>query len=225
MGISRRIFTLLFVAFACISGMAQGEAELTAADSDPEATALLDELEAYVDARVRYKASFVLEMEFPGEETIIYNGHVDQQGGKYFIDAVDYRIYSNGTTRWVVTIPSEEVNIYSVSEEDGPSTPIDYLRIYRTEEFVYRLADEYAGTGERAVEFKPLDTYSDYSKIRLTLSAKEHKPLRVELFEKGGGKTTLRIESIEDKAPTHAAQYEFDPKAYPGFHIEDLRID
>jgi outer membrane lipoprotein-sorting protein len=90
---------------------------------------------------------------------------------------------------------------------------------------VYRVTEEPVGYDEKSIEFKPLDKYSDYVKVRLTLKGDTGSPVRVELFEKGGTRTDLLITKISEAENFPADHFVFNPTAYPDIRIEDLRID
>ena len=165
-----------------------------------------------------------MKISIPGEDPIKNIGTFEQDGPKYVIDIESYRIVCDGTVRWIYMADQNEVNIYD-AKTDGPSTPIDYLQIYHSQDFVYRISQDEVGYDEKSIEFKPLDRYSDYIKVRLTLKADTGSPVRVELFEKGGTRTDLRITRIEEAKNFPDGHFVFTPAAYPDIHIEDLRID
>ena len=225
MVIMDKILAILLLAICLTTVRAQDDRVLAAEDSDPEATRILEAMEAYIGKWEKIKVNFSVKMQMPGEDPFGYDGHLLQQGPRYFVEAGDIQIYCDGATRWIVTRSAEEVNIYDVIADGEPNTPLDYLHVYRSEEFVYRLADEYAGKDEHAIEFKPLEKYSDYSKIRLVVSDADNRPLAVELFEKGGSRTHLIIRDIQSIEQDDNLTFSLDKKDYPGYHFEDLRID
>ena len=189
----------------------------------PEATKILSDLEEFIRNAELINASFDVKIDMPGDEALTYKGTLVQMGTLYKLKFGTYEIKSDGDTRWVYEEEQNELNIYSAGSEDAPETPVDYLQLYRTEHFEYRMANEYAPNGSNCIEFKPTEKYTDYTKARLTFDAQTGKPLRVELFEKGGVKTDMTISLFESSEPVNPELFQFNVQEYPGVHIEDLR--
>ncbi len=221
----KTLTTTLFFLVIVISVTTAQHQYATSEDSDPEATALLELMDQFLMKSERIQAAFVMTINIPGEEVIVNEGTFEQDGAKYLIDIENYRIICDGILRWVYIADLNEVNIYDATEGEGPSTPMDFLQIYRSQDFVYRISEEVVGYNERSIEFKPLDQYSDYVKVRLTLKEDTGSPVRIELFEKGGGRTDLQITRIAEASSFPKDHFVFAPAAYPDIHVEDLRID
>lgn len=216
--------TLFLLIISALSINAQHQ-YTTSDDSDPAATALLELMDQYLTDIPRVHAVFEMDISIPGEKLIKNEGSFDQEGAKYFIEFDSYQIFCDGEVRWVYLVDENEVNIYSATNEDSPSTPIDFLQLYRSEDFVYRVTEEPVGYDEKAIEFKPLDKYSDFVKVRLTLKSDTGSPVRVELFEKGGSRTDLRIIKIIEAKNFPDDHFVFIPSDHPDIRVEDLRID
>ena len=192
---------------------------------EPTATALLESFEQFVDDHPELYASFSLLISIPGETPQSMTGSLYQSMDKYLLQMEGYSITSNGVIRWVYDSTNNEVNLYNAKTQSGPATPLDYLSLYKDENFSYRLADEYAGKDEHCIEFKPTEKYSDYSKFRITFGAITSTPKRIEIFEKGGIRTDMRVTEITVLEEIVNKNFEFDLSRYPNIHIEDLRID
>ena len=199
--------------------------EPTAADSDPEAVSLLDAMDKYLSQMSGLHAQFSMTFLAPGTDTLTYSGTLDQTGKNYHIDVDEYSIISDGQSRWVYYREANEVNLYSDDDSENSSSPLAYLRLYQSGDFLMRVADEYAGAGERSIELKPLDRMSDYIKVRVTLNATSNAPERIEVFEKGGNRTDLRIDEIKPASNFPEGHFVFRESDHPGVHVEDLRID
>lgn len=192
---------------------------------DEEASQILSTFEEWIVDAQAMSVDFSISITVPGQENIEYKGDLHQAGNAFKLLFGTYIITSDGKTRWVYDSEVNEVYLYDANSADGPSTPMDYLQIYKQENFEYRLADEYAGQGEHCIEFKPTDKYSEYSKARITFDSATDLPTRIELFEKGGVRTDMEISAFRE-APVEADEYfKFNTSVYPDIHIEDLRID
>ena len=195
--------------------------------SDPEAVALLDRMEMFLNAHATIKVQFETQMMTPGESPMHYAGTFEQKDFQYKIDVGEFQIYSDGVTRWVYLKEANEVNIYNADPEDGPQTPLDHLQLYKNEQFVFAITGQELVREQKAqlVELKPLDKHSDFSKVRLAIRTKDAAPLSAELFEKGGSRIVLDILNIEKAGSFPDGYFVFPFKSYPGVRVEDLRID
>ncbi|MDX1476810.1 MAG: outer membrane lipoprotein carrier protein LolA [Saprospiraceae bacterium] len=221
----RCITILVFLLSATLA--AQEGQFLSTTESDPAATALLDRMEQYLSAYDAAHVTFSMSIDHPGQERIIYEGTVDQQGARFRIDVGTYLICSDGVTRWVFVEEINEVSIYNADPEDGPQTPLDHLRLYQTEAFIYAITGEDTVDGEQAqvIEFKPVDKYSDFSKVRLTVRGRDARPLSMHVFDKGGSRIHLQIHQISAARPFPDNHFRFVIADHPGVRVEDLRID
>ena len=221
-----RLMKIVSFSFSLLLGVSLNGQE-TSFDpaSQPEATRILEQFELYVTSNTAIEATFSVNIHVPGEDPIHYPGSLIQNGELYWLNLGSYQIISDGTTRWVHDVDGKEVTIYDADSDSEISTPLEYLRIYKKERFEYRLAEEYATQDQQCIEFKPTDKYSDYSKARLSFNAQNGMPTRVELFEKGGVRTDMRIESIREGATRNSNYFKYDTTAHPEVHVEDLRID
>ena len=217
---------LLFISALWLSILAlpaQDNTYSTSADSDPEATALLDLMERYLAELTSIESEFTMDIQYPEADVQRIKGTLDQEEAKYRIETSEYILLCDGGTRWVHDIVNKEVTIYNADTSEL-TTPTDYLTLYQDEQFAYRLLDQTSNEFS-AIEFKPLDKYSDYAKLRLTLKSADGAPVALEVFEKGGGTIVITIDSLQQGAAKDIEWFRFDESAYPGVHVEDLRID
>lgn len=215
---------LWFITLALAAQSAVSPAE---EQSDPAADVLLSDMENFLSSHHRIDVQFELTLTYPGEEPLIYEGTFNQQANKFKIDVGAYQIMSDGLTRWVYLPDEDAVHIYNADGIDGPQTPLNYLQLYRSEDFIYAITgQEQTPDGTvQLVEFKPVDRYSDFSKLRLAISSKNHAPHSVEVFEKSGARTHLEIVSIDEAPQRTDGFFTFDMDAHPDIIVEDLRID
>ena len=212
----------------CLPLIAQDKLYTSAADSDPEAKAILDELHARFENYNAVEASFLLEIKIPEELPIEQRGKVIRSGEKYFMDTKQYAAICNGEAIWLVLKDNQEVQINEMPEETEDTnilSPDAMFNFYRSEDFVYILANQLMVDNQPAVqiEFKPLDRDSDYAKLRLSVHKKTHDPIQIEAFSKDGSSYTLKILSIVPNKSYGSEVFAFNADKYPGFHIEDLR--
>jgi len=200
----------------------------SAADSDPQAKAVLDKMRQKYEGYNSIQASFKLDLNFPEQPVETQDIQVNQQGEKYRVDMGSQTIISDGSAIWMILHTNKEVQISSVPEDGGDMgimSPQSLFRIYESDEFVYVLAGQTTENGKavQQIEFKPIDEYSDYSKLRMTLYKSDASFKRVIAFGKDGSRFTLTLDSFKANPELEAGIFAFNKADYPGYYVEDLR--
>ncbi len=198
--------------------------------NDPAATAILKNLKEQYESFGAMTASFDLEIELPEQDVEVQSGTFYQSGDSYRIDMEAQTIISNGKVLWVYLKENNEVQINSAEDMDEDEdfiSPKDLFNFYENDDFYYALTAEEEEQGKmvQQIEFKPLDEYSEYFKMRLTVEKKTNKVKRLKVFSKDGSRFTLKLKDLKHDA-IDTALFTFDKSKYPeGIHVEDLRID
>ena len=218
-----KLLYLFLALFLLTSVRAQDSQYLTKEESDPKATARLDEMEAFLGSYDLLHCDFTMKVLFMDDEPTVINGEFFRENAMFKVITPEYVIYCDGENRWTHDQEAGEVMIERV-DPDQPTSPIDYLQLYKTEDFVYVVSGE-SESGDTQIEFKPLDKHSEYMKLRLTVANSDSSPQMLEVFQKGGSRITLSIDALDRGASRPVAWYRFNPEEHPGVHIEDLRID
>jgi len=211
-------------------GLVSAQTMTDVSDIDPAAKKILDKMKKEYDSYSSMEVDFELEMELPGQATEVQKGKVIQQGEMYMVDMTDRAITSNGDIIWLHIKKNNEVQINDADmdeDETNMLSPKDMLNLYESGEYVYAITGE-SKVGSRmitAIDFKPLDRNSEFSKMTLSIDEKGKKLVSMKVFGKDGGRYTLTINDIQANNKYGAATFTFDESKYPGVHIEDLRID
>lgn len=222
-------YLLLFFLFLAQMASAQSANQMTSAqDSDPAAKALLDKMRQKYENYQTMKAEFRLALAFPDQPVENQNISVLQNGEQYRVDMPDRTLISDGQSLWMIQHSNKEVQITNVPEagaDAGIMSPQSLFRIYESNEFVYVLANESVEDGVpiQQIEFKPLDEFSDYSKLRLTLAKKDASFLRMKAFGKDGTRFSLFLERAQPNTSLPSGAFTFSKADYPDYYIEDLR--
>ncbi len=219
-----------FVVFLMIAVVSNGQNTYTkASDSDPKAKALLDKLKNSYDGYKSMDVKFELEIEIPNKLKETQKGSVLQAGSKFVAKMSDQEVYSDGKTTWLYFKKNKEVQIMDVDESVGGAvmSPKQMMTIYQSGDYVFSIVDERkVGTQTWVdIEFKPIKKRSEYTKIRLTIDKKANKMVYLRVFSKDGSKYTLKINTLTPNVRYDASTFVFNPKAIPGLHVEDLRMD
>ncbi len=226
----KNIITLFALVATCLH--MNGQVEYTNfKDSDSEATQILDQLYRYISEATDYTVDFSLTLEYSGEQPHIENGKLSQAGDNYILDLDSQTIYASEATQWTHLKEENEVLIDSRDQEDIDEnlslTPLGLLSLYRGEDFVYAIlnTEPFESSTRYFIEFKPLDDYSDYSKIRVNIV--DHKVPNLEeitVFNKDGSRYVINIDEMLVDQELTDEYFQFDKSKHPGIHIEDVRL-
>lgn len=220
------IATLLSLA---VQLQAQSNQLLSATDSNPRATKILDRISTDFESYKSMEAEFDLVISLPEQPDEVQKGKVIQQGDKYVVDLDQQAIYSDGTAVWLHLKKNNEVQINDPDLGDATDmlSPKDMMRIYESGDYVYDITDEPTIEGKKMtqIDFKPLDPDSEYFKISLLAEKINNKMAQMTVFSKDGSKYTLKINNIVGNKDYDAGIFRFDTSKYPDIYIEDLRID
>ncbi len=223
------VLTLVSLLTLSSIGIAQTNNQMTsAADSDPQARAVLDKMRQKYEGFNSVQASFKLDLNFPEQPVETQDIQVRQQGEKYRVEMTGRTIISDGSAIWMILHSNKEVQISPIPEDGGDMgimSPQSLFRIYESDEFVYVLAGQTTEDGKavQQIEFKPIDEFSDYSKLRMTLYKSDASFKRVIAFGKDGSRFTLTLDSFKANPSLHDGTFTFNEADYPGYYIEDLR--
>ena len=220
--------TPLIILFLTTTATAQSGDFTSKADSDPKAKAILDKLRKKYEAYPSLEAEFSMAIEIPEQPKALQKGKMQQKGAKYRLEFNGQTVISDGKSLWVILPKNKEVqinNLPDADEDDAILSPQSLFRIYEKQNFAYALINEYAEGGKilQEIEFKPLDRFSEYSKLRLTLNKATSDFVEMKGFTKDGARYTLSITKLTPNKPFTDATFTFTKTAYPGYHIEDLR--
>ncbi len=202
---------------------------LQAQDSpDPEARKVLKNLKDVYDGYSSMAVEFDLTLDLRDQETEVQKGTLIQQGESYKVEVAEQVIYCNGDAIWLHLTDNNEVQINDMTDDDESDflSPKDMLKIYDSDDFYYAITDDKKVKGNRLVtiEFKPLDSDSEFSKMKLYVDASFRTMKKMEVFQKDGNNFTLDIKKIIPNKKYGKDIFTFDASKFPGIYIEDLRL-
>lgn len=223
----KKIFLTALIGSLFTAVFAQTQDFTKKSDSDPAATAVLDKMKAKYDAYKTLEADFEIVIEIPEQAKEIQKGKLQQKGEQYRVTLEGQIIVSDGETLWYYSERRKEVQINDVEESEGEvMSPKDLMRIYESEDYVYFLTNEMAENGRvvQQIEFKPLDSDSEYSKLRLTIDKKSQEIMRIKTFAKDGSRYTFILKKIVPNKAFENALFQFTKSECPDCIFADLRI-
>lgn len=223
-------FTFIAVLSLLSIGLfAQDQTFSSSLDSDPEATAILDDIRATFDAYNTAEYNFNIDIEIPGQAMESPEGNLIQKGEKFVFTFGDQIVYNDNETVWMYDTVMNIVQIYDADfgDEGAFISPTELLEIYNSDDYSYAIVNEYfeGQTVMKHIDFKPLDQDSDFFKVRLELKGENNDINSVKVFAKDGSRYTLRIKDILPNENIEDDFFVFNASNYENIQIENLRID
>ena len=199
-------------------------------DADPRATEILNGISSYFKAQDAMEIEFQVDYYFSNQEepekTI---GSIVQSGNKYNLDLGTQKIISNGEILWIYDSSFNEVSLNNAEEIASGFfvSPAQFYDFYKYMNLTYVLANETTEDGKpvQKIEFKPLDNNEFVTKVRMTTSKEDQQIIRVKAFLRDGSIFVINLNNYKENPDILSNHFEFDTNAFPGVHVEDLRID
>ncbi len=225
-----KFWNLVFLIFGIsVVGYSQSNTMTTKSDSDPKAKVILDKLKKQFDTYRSLELNFEFQLEMPGKPIETQKGKLIQDGIKYAIVMKDQEIYADGKQTWLYLKNKKEVQIsdFDDSGSDMFLSPKQMLSLYQTGDYVYSILEErkVGKTTYSDIEFKPLKSNSDFTKLRLTVDKTANKFVTLRVFLRDGSRYLLKMDSLIPNKKYTPDAFVMNLKDLKGVHIEDLRMD
>lgn len=195
---------------------------------DKEAEALLERISEKIKANRQVEAQFTFSIDYPGAEKDVKKGELNQNADSYHVSIGDNEIISSSEGFYLVDKISKSVQINDPLKENSTDlyNPISLMEKYDSGEFEYAITGEDKINDNRCylVEFKPVDRYSELSKIRIAISMNDELPVYIKIFNKDASRVEIEISELM-LILEKGSEIDFDKLNYTEYIIEDLRID
>lgn len=224
------LIIMLFAAVGITQAQVRESDQYTKSEhSDPEAKSILDKLRTKFDAYKSLEAAFTLEIQLPEQPKEVQKGTLVRQGDKYKLDMSSQSVVSDGKALWLILHNNKEVQINNVPDPDEVDgsllTPEALFNFYEKGKYVYQFVNEFVENGKlvQHIEFKPLDEYSGYSKLRLVVDKRKNEIVSVTAFAKDGSRFVFMIDTFLPNKAYATNFFTFDKSKYSDYYVEDLR--
>ncbi|MFO7865037.1 MAG: outer membrane lipoprotein carrier protein LolA [Salinivirgaceae bacterium] len=215
------IFTWIMLAFFAFGASAQ---------QDPKAKEILDELSAATKAHSTLQVKFTSKaVNKDADMEELYKGELWQKGDKYKLDFMDAITFFDGDTKWVYMPDVQEVNVFSVEDDEESGNIFDnpqkIFTIYE-EGFKYRYDSQSEFNGEQVhiIELVPEDKDQEYFKIKIYVSMSRSEIRGFKYFAKDGTRVTVTIDLFKPNVPMKEGMFKFDETKYPEADVIDMRM-
>ncbi|MBX2877316.1 MAG: outer membrane lipoprotein carrier protein LolA [Saprospiraceae bacterium] len=226
-----KYFSLAFTLLLCfgLSLSAQNNDYSKAGDSDPAAKSILDKLRNKYNGYQALEADFTMIMELADMPKVTEKGKIARKGEQYRFEMGTQMALCDNTALWLIMHNNKMVQINDVPDEEETNnsllSPQSLFTFYDTGKFAYQLVQEVDRGGKviQEIEFKPLDEFADYSKLRLNVNKKLNQIESVNAFSKDGSRFTFTIDQLRPNVAFPAKYFTFAKSEFPDYDVEDLR--
>ncbi|HTN18252.1 MAG TPA: outer membrane lipoprotein chaperone LolA [Chitinophagaceae bacterium] len=196
------------------------------AQTDAKAKSILDAATQKVNSLKSLKANFTLNLASAnGKTKQSKSGTFYMKGSKYRISIQGQEIISDNKTVWTYIKESNEVQINNYNPSEQAISPTKLITNFYDKEYKYK----YAGTKKSgtktcdAIELTPINTSKQFSKVEVLVDKASGTIAGGSITEKNGNHYTYTISNFAGNAAVDDKLFTFDPKAYKGVEVVDLR--
>src|SRR5690606_26088176 len=196
---------------------------------DPAAKDVLNTVSLRYETYKTIRSDFTLVVKdanggsYNNKGTMLFNKPQNQ----YRITLQDQDIISDGKSVWSISNELKEVQV-TVAENNASSIgPNNLFYFYKTGYKYVSMPDEKTtknGKPEtvKVIELSPLDTKTNYFKIKLRVNNNTHIH-DITIFDKSGNRYIYTIHTLYVNHPIANSNFEFNKTQYKDFEIVDLR--
>lgn len=196
------------------------------AQNDAKAKAILDAVTQKVNGLKSLKANFSLNLSSAnGKTKQSKSGTFYMKGTKYRISISGQEIISDNKTVWTYIKESNEVQVNNYNPNEQTISPTKLITNFYDKEYKYK----YVGTKKSgtktcdAIELTPISAGKQFSKVELLVDKASSTIAGGSITEKNGNHYTYTISNFAANSPVDDKLFTFDPKAYKGVEVVDLR--
>jgi outer membrane lipoprotein carrier protein len=198
-----------------------------AAQQDPKAGKILDQMSAKYQALKAFQASFTQTLENTkvknfGKQSL--TGDITVSGKKFRLKMSGQEVINNGTTTWTYLKNENEVNISDSDPDEQELSPSQIYTMYKKGyKYAYIQQVQEGGEAVDVIELSPENRQNDVFKVRLKVRKKDTSVKSWQMFKKNGNSYTFLIKNFKPNPPVDANTFAFDKAKYKGVKVVDLR--
>lgn len=196
-----------------------------AQQNDPRATQILNSVSATYKELKSAKADFAIRVESPNAKTAdVQTGTLFIKGNKFKLSLKNQEVITDNVTMWTYLKEANEVQVNHYEPDESTITPMQLFTLYE-KDFLYAFIEEKPQQGKiiQYIELTPLDKSKPYFKVRLGIDKTSRMVQSATVFDKNGNRYFYEIRSFTANPSLADSFFQFDPRAYPGIEVVDLR--
>ncbi len=196
-----------------------------AAQQDPKAGKILDEMSAKYQALNAFGASFTQTLENPSAKVKQnLSGDIVVSGKKFHLKMNGQEVINDGKTTWTYLKNENEVNIADADGDSQEMSPSQIYTMYK-KGYKYAYVQQVKEGGEAldVIELTPENRTNDVIKVRLKVRKKDQTVKSWQMFKKNGNQYTFAIKNFKPNPPITASTFAFDKAEHKGVKVVDLR--
>lgn len=201
-------------------------AQPTLAQNDAKAKTILDNVTKKVNGFKSMKANFSLNLTSAnGKTKQSKSGTFLMKGSKYRINIQGQEIICDNKTVWTYIKENNEVQINNYNPNEQTISPTKLITNFYDKEYKYKYIGTKKAGGKNcdAIELTPINTSKQFSKVEILVDKASGTIAGGSITEKNGNNYTYTISNFVGNAPVEDKLFYFDPKAYKGIEVVDLR--
>ena len=199
---------------------------LTIAQKDKKATAILDEMSKKYQTMKSFSAAFTYGVEGTNAKlTESYKGDVTVKGTKFRLKMAGQEVFANGKDLYTYVKETNECNVTEFNPAEMEElSPTKIYTIYK-KGYKYVFLEEVKEGSQfyEIVELSPEDKTSKVAKVQIKVDKKDKSVKSWKVWDKSGKRTVFRVDKFSPNAPADDKIFTFDKKKYPGVEVVDLR--
>ncbi len=195
-----------------------------AAQQDPKAGKILDQMSSKYQALNAFQANFTQTLENPSAKVKQnISGDILVSGQKFRLKISGQEVINDGKTTWTYLKNENEVNISDSDPDSQDMSPSQIYTMYK-KGYKYNYVQQVKEGGEAIdiIELSPENRQNDVFKVRLKVR-KDASVKSWQMFKKNGNQYTFAIKKFQPNPPVDADTFAFDKAKYKGVKVVDLR--
>lgn len=196
-------------------------------DSDKDALEVLSKSKAILNNAKSLIFDYTYISRVPEAEPTMQSGIAKQAGIKYYLEIGDRTLYCDGESIMVYSNTQNELQINDFDDEATMQTPADILNSFDTANYIFVIKENMGKNNKKYFNLllKPLDRYSEYTKIEALIDKKTFMLKSITMNFKDGTKNIIKINSVKLDENIENSVFKFNKADFPGVSIEDLRMN
>jgi outer membrane lipoprotein carrier protein len=199
---------------------------LTMAQKDKKATAILDEMSKKYQTMKSFSAAFTYGVEGTNAKmTESYKGDVTVKGAKFRLKMAGQDVFANGKDLYTYVKETNECSVteFNPSEMEELSPTKIYTIYKKGYKYVFLEEVKEGSQFYEVVELSPEDKSSKVAKVQIKIDKKDKSVKSWKVWDKSGKRTVFRVDKFLPNSPADDQMFTFDKKKYPGVEVVDLR--